>query len=117
MKVRTDYVTNSSSSSFIIISKVNKSQELLEYMKEEYGKYGLRLLDEYLVKGIVDEDEYLAGHYIPSDVAAELDPNADYLVANYYTWTTEGDTEGDDAWLNDHIPRKFKEEVYESDPD
>lgn len=117
MKVRTDYVTNSSSSSFIIVSKINKSQELLEYMKEEYGKYGLRLLDEYLVKGIVDEDEYLAGHYIPSDVAAELDPNADYLVANYYTWTTEGDTEGDDVWLNDHIPSKFKEEVYESDPD
>lgn len=52
MKVRTDYVTNSSSSSFIIVSKINKSQELLEYMKEEYGKYGLRLLDEYLVKAL-----------------------------------------------------------------
>lgn len=33
MKVRTDYVTNSSSSSFIVVTKVNKCQELIDYMK------------------------------------------------------------------------------------
>lgn len=86
-------------------------------MKEEYGRYGLRLLDECLVKGIVDEWGYLFGHYIPENIAKELDPNEDYLVAEFYAWSTEGDTEGDDAWLNKHIPSEFKEEIYESDPD
>lgn len=120
MKIRADYVTNSSSSSFIIVSKINKSQELLDYMKEEYGKYGLRLLDEHLVKGVPDDgygETVLAGHYIPSDVAEELAPEADYLVASYIALTNDGDTNGDDAWLNDHIPDKFKEKIYESSAD
>lgn len=115
MKIRTDYITNSSSSSFIIVSKINKCQELIDYMKEEFGKYGLNLIEEYLVKGVVNDGE-LGGYYgIPDDVVAKLDPNADYLVANYVAWSNEGDTNGDDAWLNDHIPDKFKEFIYESD--
>ena len=44
MKIRTDFVTNSSSSSFIVISKVDRTDELVNYLKEEYGKYGLELL-------------------------------------------------------------------------
>ena len=121
MKIRTDYVTNSSSSSFIVVTKVNKCKELIDYMKEEYGKYGISLLDEYLVKGTTvdkygDGDLSLGGYYIPKDVAEELDTNADYLVAEYIAYTTEGDSEGDDAWLNDHIPEQFKEEIYESEP-
>ena len=120
MKVRTDYVTNSSSSSFIIVTKVNKCQELIDYMKEEYGKYGVSLLNEYLIKGVIENkygDYYFGEHYIPESVAEELDPDVDYLIAEYITWTTDGDSNGDDAWLNDHIPVKFKEEIYTSEPD
>ena len=36
-----------------------------------------------------------------------------YLQASFIEWTNDGDTEGDDAWLYQHIPSEFKEEVYE----
>lgn len=117
MKIRTDYVTNSSSSSFIVVSKVNNCEELVRYMQEEYGKYGVRLLNEQLTKGVADEYGELAGHYVPDEVIDELEPDSFYLVAEYITYTNDGDTNGDDAWLNDHIPDEYKTEIYQSDPD
>uniref|UniRef100_UPI00140ABAA3 hypothetical protein n=1 Tax=Lacrimispora amygdalina TaxID=253257 RepID=UPI00140ABAA3 len=40
-----------------------------------------------------------------------------YLLAEFYTYTTEGDTNGDDAWLYDHIPEEFKDRMYQGDSD
>ena len=40
-----------------------------------------------------------------------------YLQASFIFWSTEGDTEGDDAWLYNHIPNEFKEEIYEGSAD
>ena len=120
MKYRKDFVTNSSSSSFIVVNKVKYNEELRKYMREDYGKYGERLLEEHVVKGVAKEEygEYLlSGSAIPDEVAEGLDAESYYLVASYIHYTTDGDSNGDDAWLNDHIPDEYKEHIYESDPD
>lgn len=120
MKFRTDYVTNSSSSSYICVAKIDKNEELLNYFREEYGKYGLSLLDEYLVTGrkIKDNDSYDYDEFNDylSDSDIKISDDDMFLQASFVKWS-EGDTEGDDAWLYQHIPCKYKEEIYEGSCD
>lgn len=123
MKIRTDYVTNSSSSSFVCVAKVNKNDELMKYMKEEYGKYGLSLMDEYIVTGEKMKEtrnhnwkykEFL--DYCKRN-NLQVEDTDSFLCASFYAWTTEGDVDGNDAWLYDHIPDKYMEKMYEGECD
>lgn len=114
MKFRKGFVTNSSSSSFICISKINLCQELKDYMKEEYGKFGERLLNEYIQKGsdILETDNEIMDVLEYTDNSFEIKKDEYYLSARFITSTTDGDTNGDDAFLYEAIPSKYMEEIY-----
>ena len=48
MIIRCGFISNSSSSSFVVVYKVKDMDKLYNYMKEEFGKFGMSLVDRYV---------------------------------------------------------------------
>ena len=120
MKIRRDFVTNSSSSSYVCVAKVDLCDELREYIKEEFGKFGLRLLDEYVQTGAQIKAEEYNQVKNTLEFCGKLDVLEDdkhYLGASFIEWTNEGDTDGEDAFLYNNLPQKFMEEIHRGDAD
>jgi len=84
MKVRLDYVTNSSSSSYIICcSEVVDKEALTEYLLEEYGRRGKGILN-YIISGkdVKVECEYINSNLCISRSDVDLvEDDKEYLFA------------------------------------
>ena len=118
MKIRKDFVTNSSSSSYICIAKIDMGNELIDYIKEEFGRYGIKLLKKYARKGSdIKNSKYdqIKEYLEYQDMLYLLEDEAYYLDASFVVWSTEGDCDGDDAFLYSHIPDEYKEEIFRTE--
>ena len=117
MKFREDFVTNSSSSSYIVIAKVDICPALLDEMKEEFGKYGIKMLDENVITGkeLIEkaEESWEVDQYVED---YDVKEDGYYITAKFYTYSTDGDTDGEDAWLYERLPEQYLSDVYEGEP-
>ena len=115
MKFRSGFVTNSSSSSYIVVSQVDKTPEFMEFVKEEFGRYGVELAERVICNPVHGEKygEYEICGKIVYDTSVDLDTENTYMCAEYVEWTDECKKDNEAAWLRDRLPKEFYTDVYD----
>jgi hypothetical protein len=85
MKVRIDFVTNSSSASYVVsCCEILDKEKLKEWLAVEYGNFANKILDRFIVKGkgVLEEKDSLINSYFfcfdESDFA-DIDPDKEYI--------------------------------------
>ena len=88
--------------------------ELRNYIKEEFGRYGVKLLGDYARTGAeIKRDKYdpINACLRNRDMLHLIEDETYYMSASFVIWSTEGDCDGNDAFLYSHIPNRYKEEI------
>jgi hypothetical protein len=85
MKTHLDYITNSSSASYIITcDEILDKEALQKYLVEEYGAAGKKAFDYYVVKGsdVLAEKRSIKNCdfiYVNDTTFEQIDPEKDYI--------------------------------------
>lgn len=115
MKFRSGFVTNSSSSSYIVVSQVDKTPKFMEFVKEELGRYGVELAERVICKPVHNEKygKYeICGNTLWG-ASVDLDTEKTYMFSEYIEWSNEGEKDNESAWLRDRLPKEFYTDVYD----
>jgi hypothetical protein len=111
MKIHSGFVTNSSSSFFVIIYKINLSDELVNFIKTEFGFRGLDKFTKALIKKDKAIEKIEQEVILNDNEKAFFDDNGNYI--EWYEYSGEDCRCGPLNEMIEAIPDKFKEFAYE----